>query len=175
MIDLDRLGKSFAGTPALAEVSLAVKPGELVALLGPQGAGKTTSARLVLGLLRPSTGSARVCGLDPAADGAAVRRRAGYLPESPGFHPRIDAWSDLAFLAAFHGLEGASFASRAERVLRELEVWDRRREPAASQPRSVHVQFCSRHCGSSPHDRPAQALYRCSGTTGVWPRTNFTR
>ena len=85
---------------ALDEVSLALRPGESVALVGHNGAGKTTFMKLVLGLIRPSDGTVRVRGEDPAGrHGAAIRRDIGFLPESVAFHNAMTGAELLAFYA----------------------------------------------------------------------------
>ncbi len=74
------LCKSFGPREVLADVELAVRVGEVFGFLGPNGSGKTTTIRLLLDLLRPTSGTIRVLGLDPRTSGVALRRRIGYLP-----------------------------------------------------------------------------------------------
>jgi ABC-2 type transport system ATP-binding protein len=88
---------------ALDDLDLAVRPGEIFGFLGPNGAGKSTCIRLLLGFLHPTSGSARVLGLDAAADGVEVRRRVGYLPGGIALYDAMTGSELLAYLGAFYG------------------------------------------------------------------------
>lgn len=85
-IQLDRLSKRFKATEALKSVTLSVPDGSVFALLGENGAGKTTAIRIMLGLERPDSGHARVLGYDCRKEDLAVRRRVGYVPETPDLY-----------------------------------------------------------------------------------------
>ena len=74
------VSKRYGPTTALDKLTLAVPPGEIFGYLGPNGAGKTTTIRLLLDLIRPTSGTISVLGLDPRHDSRALRRRVGYLP-----------------------------------------------------------------------------------------------
>ena len=115
IVEVQRATKRYGTTEAVRDVSLALNPGETVALVGHNGAGKTTLFKLMLGLARPSVGTIRVLGEDPAAGEFAARRRLGYLPES------------VSFNAALTGREVLSFYARLkdEPVTKTLELLDR--------------------------------------------------
>src|SRR5262249_36908265 len=82
LISCEHVGFEYGARPIVRDVSIAVAPGELVAVVGPNGAGKTTLTRLVVGLLPPARGSVRVGGLDPAtAPRREVARRLAYVPQ----------------------------------------------------------------------------------------------
>jgi ABC-2 type transport system ATP-binding protein len=85
-IQLDRLSKRFKATEALRNVTLNVPEGSVFALLGENGAGKTTAIRIMLGLERPDSGHARVLGYDSSTEDLEVRRRVGYVPEVPDLY-----------------------------------------------------------------------------------------
>lgn len=85
-IQLDRLSKRFKATEALKDVTLDVPEGSVFALLGENGAGKTTAIRIMLGLERPDSGHARVLGYDSASEDLDIRRRVGYVPETPDLY-----------------------------------------------------------------------------------------
>lgn len=85
-IQLDRLSKRFKATEALRNVTLNVPEGSVFALLGENGAGKTTAIRIMLGLERPDSGHTRVLGYDSSTEDLEVRRRVGYVPEVPDLY-----------------------------------------------------------------------------------------
>jgi ABC-2 type transport system ATP-binding protein len=103
VIELVNLSKHYGDTKALDNVSLEIPAGVVFALLGENGAGKTTALRLMLGLVEPSAGTSRVLGLDSERDGLAIRRRVGYLPERPTLYEWMTAAEIGWFTAGFYG------------------------------------------------------------------------
>jgi ABC-2 type transport system ATP-binding protein len=99
LVVTDRLTKRYGGFTALDGCSLEVQPGEVFGLLGPNGAGKTTLVRLVMGFLRPTSGSARVAGFDSVADSLQVRREVAYLPGEARLFRRMSGREVLDFFA----------------------------------------------------------------------------
>lgn len=83
VFELNQVTKMFGRQVALDQVTLAAEPGHVIALLGENGAGKTTAIRILLGLLEPDGGTARVHGLDAWSHGQEIRRRVGYVPDRP--------------------------------------------------------------------------------------------
>src|SRR6478672_5749481 len=102
VVELKHVTKNYAGNTALSDVSLEVPSGVVFALLGENGAGKTTAIRLMLGLTEPTKGHVRVLGLDSRRDGLAVRRRVGYLPERPTLYDWMTAAEIGWFTAGFY-------------------------------------------------------------------------
>jgi ABC-2 type transport system ATP-binding protein len=98
------LSKSYGRVLALDGLSLDVRAGEVLGFLGPNGAGKTTTMRLLMGYLRPSSGSARVLGLDCWRDSVAVHARTGYLPGEVWLWPKMTVRAIAAHLARLRGL-----------------------------------------------------------------------
>lgn len=112
LIETRDLGKRYGGQAALDGIALALEPGQTVALLGHNGAGKTTLIKLLLGLTRPSAGTARVFGKDPAGrDGPDLRRRIGYLPENLAFQGTLSGRELLGFYAGLKAAPGAQVAA----------------------------------------------------------------
>jgi ABC-2 type transport system ATP-binding protein len=111
-IEIRSLGKSYASVMAVAGLDLDVAAGEIVALLGPNGAGKTTTIRMLMGQLRPSSGSARIAGLDCFAERPAVMRQVGYLPDEPVFHDYLTGRELVRFVGALHQLDAITLAQR---------------------------------------------------------------
>ena len=119
------LRKAFA-RPAVDGLDLTVRAGELYALLGPNGAGKTTTLRMVAGLLVPDDGRITVCGIDAVADPIAAKRVVAWLPDEPLLYDKLTPLEYLEFVAGLWGIEPATAAPRAEGLLRDLDLWDRR-------------------------------------------------
>ena len=100
---LDGVRKVYGGREVVRDLSYRLVPGEVVALVGHNGAGKTTQIKMMLGLVRPDGGLLQVLGADPA-QGRHARRALGYLPESVQFHPSFTARETLGFYARLKGL-----------------------------------------------------------------------
>ena len=116
LLVLERVTRTFGDVRALDGVSLDVGLGEVVGLLGHNGAGKTTTVRLLSGLLAPDAGKVHVDGLDPVADGVAVRRRLGVLPAQPPIDDRLTGRANLRFAAELFGVRVAEVSRGLARV-----------------------------------------------------------
>ncbi len=97
------LTKDYGAGHGLFELDLEVRQGEVFGFLGPNGAGKSTALRLLLGLIRPTAGSAKVLGLDTVGDANAIHRRVGFLPGDLALYPRITGRAVLDYLASLRG------------------------------------------------------------------------
>ena len=104
VVALDGVDRSFGTTPALAGLSFCVPERSITVLLGPNGAGKTTCTRVITGALAPDSGTVRVFGLDPVADGAEVRRRCGVVSAKPALYDRLSGLDNLSYAAELYGL-----------------------------------------------------------------------
>ena len=89
MIELENLVKKFGDLTAVDGLSLTVEKGEFVAVLGPNAAGKTTTIKMLVGLIKPNAGTVRVCGIDVQADPIAVRRHLAYVPDFPFLYDKL--------------------------------------------------------------------------------------
>lgn len=98
-IELTKVTKRFGARTVVTDLDLTVQRGEILGLLGPNGSGKTTTIRLINGVIRPDSGSIRVGGYDAAVDGDAIRRISGILTESAGLYPSMTALDNLRFYA----------------------------------------------------------------------------
>ena len=122
VIETDALTKHYGRARGIKDVSLAVVAGEVFGFLGPNGAGKTTTIRTLLDLLRPTSGSARVFGLDSRRDSVAIHARLGNLPGDFAFDPRLSGREIVAFLAEVRGIPGLERADAlAERFQADME------------------------------------------------------
>ncbi len=108
----DHLVKRFGPFTAVDDVSFEVQPGEVFGLLGSNGAGKSTLIRLFCGLLRPTSGTARVLGVDTAKDPEAVRRRIGYMTQRFSLYDDLSVAQNLEFYGGIYGLRGKEKAER---------------------------------------------------------------
>lgn len=102
MISTENLIKSYGGKAVLRGLSLEARPGEITLLVGPNAAGKSTTMKILAGLIRPDGGRARIDGFDIVEQRIAAQRRLGYLPQSPNFHPRLTCMEILRFYARLH-------------------------------------------------------------------------
>jgi len=117
LIQARELYKYYGRTRALGPVSFSIDAGEIIGLVGLNGAGKTTALRILACDLMPSSGEVKVDGIDVVDDPRAVRSRIGYLPDRPPLYPDMSVHEYLVFAARLRGVEGA----RAEKAARETE------------------------------------------------------
>jgi len=99
VIETEGLTKAYGPQIAVNNLTMSIIEGEIFGFLGPNGAGKTTTILMLLGLTEPTSGTAKVCGLDPKRDPLRVKRTVGYLPENVGFYDDMDARENLRFVA----------------------------------------------------------------------------
>lgn len=104
MIELNHISKRFGSHPVLTDFSMTVGRGEIVGLLGPNGSGKTTSIRLINGVMKADAGTIAVAGYDPVHDGEAIRRLSGILTETAGFYLAMSGLENLRFFAEMYGV-----------------------------------------------------------------------
>lgn len=115
VIGLEKVNKSFSGVPVINNLSFTVHQGEILGFLGPNGSGKTTTIRLLNGVITPDSGRLTVAGLDPATAGDEVRKRCGVLTESAAFYGAMTARDNLRFFADLYAV--ANPESRIEELL----------------------------------------------------------
>jgi ABC-2 type transport system ATP-binding protein len=118
-IELNSVTKKYGDIVAVRDVSLAVNPGEMFGLIGPDGAGKTTTIRLMCGLLKTDRGTIRVLGRDPVREHREVTRSVGYLSQRFSLYGDLSIDENIAFFAEIHGLSmrDPSIKARRERLL----------------------------------------------------------
>ena len=120
--------KTFGRVTALSDLSVEMPTG-VVGLVGANGAGKSTLIKILLGLLPPTSGEARILGLDAATDGLAIRQAVGYMPESDCLPPDVSATELVVHLARMSGLPGAAARERAADTLRHVGLYEERYRP----------------------------------------------
>jgi ABC-2 type transport system ATP-binding protein len=116
MIEVRQLTKRYRDRVAVESLDFTVAEGEILGFLGPNGAGKSTTMRILTGVMPPSSGSARVAGFDVFEQPLEVKRRIGYLPETPPLYPEMTVVGYLGFVARLKQLPGRGLRAEVERV-----------------------------------------------------------
>lgn len=129
MIRLQGIDRSFGGAQVLHDVSFDIQPGRMTGFVGANGSGKTTTMRIILGVLAPDHGTVTV---DGAPMTAAYRSRIGYMPEERGLYPKMPVLDQLVYLGRLHGLSRADATSRASDLLERLGLGERQKDALES-------------------------------------------
>ena len=137
IIETTNLTRRYGRQTAVNGLSLKVKEGEIFGFLGPNGAGKTTTLLMLLGLSRPSEGTATVCGLDPLRMAREVKRHVGYLPENVGFYGDMDAVQSLEYVADLNGLKKVEAREKIDDLLELVGLKEEARKKTAAFSRGM--------------------------------------
>ncbi len=129
-VSVQELSKHFGDFVAVDGVSFEVGTGEIFGFLGPNGSGKTTTIRMLCGTIAPSSGGARVLGLDVAGDAEAVRARIGYMSQKFSLFEDLTVDENLRFYGGVYGLDGERFAARRDHILKMANLVGREDELA---------------------------------------------
>jgi len=121
-LELDALSKHFGDKVAVDRLSLQVEPGAFLGLLGRNGAGKSTTLKMVTGLLKPTSGRIRVLGLDLEADPLAVKRQIGAMPEDMALLDMLTGPQYLRFVGRMYGMPDALIDGRREELFDTLDL-----------------------------------------------------
>src|SRR6201995_326398 len=124
MIKVEGLTKRYARNVAVKNISFEVGQGEIVGFLGKNGAGKTTTMRVLTCFLPPTSGTASVAGFDVLEQPLEVKKRIGYLPESPPLYPEMETAEYLRFVGKLKGLSGAELEKRIDYVCERCFIGD---------------------------------------------------
>jgi len=132
VIETHALRKVFGERVALEGLNLVVHRGEIFGLLGANGSGKTTTIRMLCGLLAPTSGDARVVGYDVVRDPEKVRQRIGYMSQRFGLYEDLTVMENLRFYSGVYGLRGNEARIRIAELLEELDFGSRSRQMAGT-------------------------------------------
>ena len=144
VIETERLTKSYGKHRGIIEVDLAVAQGEVFGFLGPNGAGKTTTIRTLLDLIRPTSGRARVFGIESSADPVAIHRRVGYIPGEFTLYDRLTGGQTIEYFANLRG--GVDPAYGAELIARlDLDPSRRYKEYSKGNKQKVGIVIALQH------------------------------
>src|SRR5215831_16629803 len=124
MIKVEGLTKRYARTVAVDDISFEVEKGQIVGFLGPNGAGKTTTMRVLTCFLPPTHGKATVAGFDVMEQPMEVKKRIGYLPETPPLYPEMEVVEYLQFVGKLKGIPSREIRSRVEETMRRCAIAD---------------------------------------------------
>jgi ABC-2 type transport system ATP-binding protein len=137
VIHTQALTRTFGAVRAVDQLSLDVPQGIVFGFLGPNGSGKTTTIRLLLGLLEPIEGHATVLGYDTRTQAGEIRQRTGALLEQTGLYERLSAEDNLEFYGRIAHMSAPNRQARIKELLGGLGLWDRRKEPIGSWSRGM--------------------------------------
>lgn len=117
MIELSHIVKKFGDLVAVNDLSLTIAPGEFFAVLGPNAAGKTTTIKVLTGLMKPTSGRARVAGYDVQAEPLEVRRRLAYVPDFPFLYDKLTPWEFFRFTGQLFQMDAGRIQSEGEQLV----------------------------------------------------------
>src|SRR6202048_3336518 len=162
------LTKHFGKLEAVRNLTLEVGAGEVFGFLGPNGAGKTTTIRMLTGLVRPTSGTALVAGYDVAREPQEVKRRVGFLAETPYLYAKLSGREFLGLLGGLY--EGAPTLARqrAERLLSLFELSDKADELVETYSHGMRQKLAL--AGAMLHEPPV--LFLDEPTSGLDPRSS---
>ncbi|RZN35876.1 MAG: ABC transporter ATP-binding protein [Methanosarcinales archaeon] len=127
-IEIHDLVKSFNGSPVLNKINFKVRKGEIFGYLGPTGSGKTTTMRIMLGLLKPTAGRALILGAEPDEHNGNIRGKIGVLLENNGLYERLSAYQNLLYYARLYGVHEPDRVEKIKGLLEFAGLFDRKNE-----------------------------------------------
>lgn len=140
-IHTEQLTRTFGELRAVDNLTLQVPAGSIFGFLGPNGSGKTTTIRLLLGLLEPTSGNAQVMGYDIRTQADSIRAKAGALLEHNGLYQRLSAEDNLNFYGEVWHMPASERRDRIQELLTHLELWERRKEVVSKWSRGMQQKL----------------------------------
>jgi len=124
MIEVKEISKSFGDVEAVKKVTFTAPDSQITALLGANGAGKTTSLRMIYSLITPQSGQVLIDGIDPSKEPEKARSLLGVLPDTKGLYKRLTARENIAYFGRLHGMNESDLLSRTESLVKDLRMED---------------------------------------------------
>jgi ABC-2 type transport system ATP-binding protein len=122
MIELVHLVKKFGDLTAVNDISLTIPRGQFFAMLGPNAAGKTTTLKMLAGLMKPTSGCTRVCGFDMQTQPLEARRKIAYVPDFPFLYDKLTAWEFFRFTGQLFQMHDAKIESNANELIARFHL-----------------------------------------------------
>lgn len=141
IIQLENISKKYDHHLAVNDLTLSIQKGEIFGLLGPNGAGKSTSILMMLGLSEPTSGMAKVCGVNSTNNPLAVKRRVGYLPDDLGFYEQMTGLENLLFTASLNGIPRPAAEERANDLLQQVGLTEAAHKKAGKYSRGMRQRL----------------------------------
>jgi len=141
IIVLTDLTKRYGSFTAVDNLNLIIRRGEIFGLLGPNGAGKSTTILMMLGLTEPSSGSVRICDIDPVTDPIGVKRKVGYLPEDVGFYDDLTGPENLIYTAKLNGIAGDAATEKAISLFKKVGLGGEEKKKVGKYSRGMRQRL----------------------------------
>jgi ABC-2 type transport system ATP-binding protein len=164
-IEVRHLTRDFGDFRAVDDLSFQVRRGEIFGFLGPNGAGKSTTIHMLTGLLRPTSGSGRVAGLDLARQARRIKRQIGYMSQRFSLYEDLTVEENLLFFGGIYGLSPARAKERARELLSRMDLLERRRDLTRHLAKGLRQRLAL--ASAIIHDPPI--LFLDEPTSGVDP------
>ena len=126
VLRLEDVTMQFGGVIAVDNLSMEINEGEIFGLLGPNGAGKSTTLNMVCSLLKPTSGSIEVFGMDSGKETKQIKRRIGYIPQDLAIHGNLKAWENVELFTSLYGIRGKELRAAVDESLEFVGLLDRR-------------------------------------------------
>jgi ABC-2 type transport system ATP-binding protein len=168
-IVIQDLTKLYGKLVALDHVSLTVRSGEVVGLLGPNGAGKSTMMKIIVGILRPTSGTVSVSGYDIVEDPEKAKKVVGYVPENPTLYTGLTVKEFLFFVGKIRGVEDAPLRARIEESLKTFSLEDKEKALLGSLSKGMKQKVAL--IAATLHD--PQVLVMDEPLTALDPKTQI--
>jgi len=166
-IKLTDLSKVYGKYEAVKNLQLEVPRGELFGFLGSNGAGKTSTIKMMTGLLEPTKGTVKVAGINIWQDPLEAKKRIAYVPDQPNLYPKLTGWEYLQFIASVFRIPNKKFQVKAEELLHIFSLTNRVDELIESYSHGMKQKIAI--CGALIHE--PDVLFLDEPTVGLDPNS----
>lgn len=167
MIKAEGLTKNYGTLNAVQDLSLSVDSGRIFGFLGPNGSGKTTTIKMLCGLLSPTAGRALICGIDVQEEPVKAKALLGYVPDTPDVYEKLSARELLQFVADLRKMDRRKAQARMDELLYMFELDERQNELLGSYSHGMRQKVC---IASALLDEP-KVLFLDEPTVGLDPKS----